>query len=126
MVLNPKRECSQTINYQLKSLSTCSQLPRPLHVHRRAVAQHLAYARADLRRVVTDADDRVGAQLAGMADHLVERVLARPLAQRRVERDVPAKQALDMRAEIAHNRAGAHDNTAHYPERLGHSVTGQL
>ena len=51
--------------------------------------------RRDFRRVVAHADDGVGAQFAGVGEHLVERIFARLFAKLRVERNVPAEKTLN-------------------------------
>src|SRR5262245_28664013 len=61
-----------------------------------------------------------------MHDHQLEGVRPRPLAQRRIECDVAAEQRLDHGAEIAHNAAGAHDDTAHHPNVANDPVAGEV
>ena len=81
-------------------------LRRLLHVYRRAVAQDLGDPRRQLGGVVADSNNGIGAHLPGVGEHQVERILARPLAQRCVKRDVPPKQALDARANVADDGPG--------------------
>src|SRR6266571_8240604 len=122
-MVNPIRRLSaklSTINskhYQLRSL---------LHINRGAVAQNLADSGRNLRRIVTDANYRIGAQLPGVRDHLIESIFPRAFAQRGVKGDVPAEQALETRADVADNRAGTHDEAADHTERFDHAVARQF
>ena len=46
-------------------------------MHRRAVTQHFRDTHTDFCRIITDPDDGIGPQFAGLRDHLIERVLPR-------------------------------------------------
>ena len=61
-----------------------------------------------------------------MREHQVVGVLARPLAQAGVKRDVPAKNALDARADVADDRTRPHDDAAHHAELFDHAKAGQF
>src|SRR5690606_37628697 len=74
----------------------------------RAVAEHLGHSRHEFGGVVTHADDCVGAEHAGLAQH--ELVGFRPglFAERGVYRDVAAEQRMQSADEIADNGARTH------------------
>src|SRR5262249_50636870 len=59
-------------------------------------------------------------------DHQLVGVGPRPLAQRRIERDVAAEERLDCSAEIAHDAARAHDDAAHDAEIADDPVAGEV
>ena len=81
-----------------------------------AVTEDLGDALVDFGGVVTDADDGVGALGVGVVDHLAKGLVAGLLAQFGVNGDVAAEQALDARADVADDGAGAHDDAAHQSE----------
>jgi hypothetical protein len=89
---------------------------RCFHKDRRAVTKHFSDPGGDFIRVITHTDDRVRAELARVQDHFIERILARPFAQIRVERNIPAEEALNARAEIADDGTRAHHDAAHHAE----------
>ena len=97
-----------------------------LHKHGRAVTQHFGDAVPNLRRIVADADDGVGAQFARVRQHLRKGVCPRSLAERRVKRDVPAEDRLDARAEITDHRARPHDDAPHHAKAFDHAIPGQF
>jgi len=88
----------------------------------RAVGEDFGDARHDLRRVVADADDGVGAELCGVRKHELESVAAGSLAQAGVEGDVTAENRLDARREVPYDGARAHDDAAHDTQILGDAV----
>src|SRR5581483_5760167 len=57
--------------------------------------------------------DRVGAHRGRVLQHEVERFLAGPLAEPRVERDVAAEERLDGRAQVDDEVAGADRDAPH-------------
>src|SRR5580704_3753466 len=61
-----------------------------------------------------------------MRDHIVKCVFPRPLAKRSVQRDIAAKQALDTRPDVAHNRTRTHNNATNHSERFDYSVPRQF
>jgi hypothetical protein len=83
-----------------KTGTDCSRSRARLHRHRRAVTNHLRDPRADLRRVITHADDRIRAEFSRVREHLIERILARPLTQVSVKRDIAAEQTLNARTTM--------------------------
>src|ERR1035437_9104059 len=90
--------------------------------HGGAIAEHLGDALHDLRRVVAHADDRVRADVAGVAEHHVEGLGPGPLAELGEERDVPPDERLERAPDRAEDRARAHGDAAHDPEVPGHPV----
>jgi len=70
--------------------------------------------------------DRVGAERPRVREHIAEGVVARPLAQRRVKRNVATEQALNARADVANNRPRPHDDSAHDAGRFGDSIARQV
>ena len=72
--------------------------------NRCSIANHFRDPVANFRCVVAHADDRVGPEFARVGEHLIERVLAGPFAQFGVDRDIPAEDALDVRAQVADDR----------------------
>src|SRR5580658_1997841 len=97
-----------------------------LDLHGCAVAKNLGYPRRDFRRVVAHADDRVGAELVGVGDHVAKGVVARPFAQFGVDGDVAAEQTLDAGADVSDNRARADNNAADDAEILQHAIAGNF
>jgi hypothetical protein len=76
-----------------------------LHHDGGAVTQDFRYARHDLRRVIPDPDDRVGAAPLRMGKQNLERVGPRALAERGEHGDVAAEQGLDLGPDGAQERA---------------------
>ena len=77
---------------------------------------------ADLRGVVTDADDGVGVELVGVGDHVPKGIVAGVFAHFGVNGDVAAEQALDIGADVADDRPGADDDAAHHAKVLDHAI----
>ena len=88
--------------------------------HRRPITQYFSDPRRNLRRVITNPDDRVGAEFSRMGQHLAKRVVAGPFAQVRVKPNVATEQTLNPRADVPDDRPGAHDQ---YPGEWVHATT---
>src|SRR6185369_11149137 len=97
-------KCMTFAHLLCPAIPNSSFSPRGLDKHRGAIAQHLGDARANLGRVIAHADDRVSAQRPRVRQHVPERVVPRPLAQRGVKRNIAAEQALNARADVSDNR----------------------
>ena len=61
-----------------------------------------------------------------MREHLVECIFPRPLAERRVNRDVAAKNRLDARPDVTDDRARPHHNAPHHAEAFDRAIAGQF
>src|SRR5918999_6401511 len=61
-----------------------------------------------------------------MFDHQVERLLAGPLGEFGVDRDVAAEQRLDARADVADDAARTHGQAAHHAEVTDDPVAGNV
>lgn len=72
-------------------------------MHRRSIAQNFRYPLPDFRRVVANADHGVGAQLRGVRQHLLKRILPGSLAKARINRNIAAKNGLNGRCEISND-----------------------
>src|SRR5689334_11048722 len=83
------------------------------HAHRGPIAKHFRHAGHDLRGVVADSDDRVGAERLRMPDHAGIGVGARAFAQLSEERDIAAPNGLKDSAERPEDRAGSYHDSAH-------------
>ena len=90
---------------------------------RRAVAQNFRHALHDFRRVVTQADDGVGAQLFGMPLAQLHRIFARLFAEVGQDGDVAADQRLQSCADRSENRSRANDDAAHDAEIFHNPIT---
>src|SRR5260221_1044800 len=69
--------------------------------HRRSIAKNLGDAAHDLGRIVTNPDDRVGADRARMLDHELESLRSCLLAETAEQRDIAAEECLQRSADRA-------------------------
>jgi hypothetical protein len=118
-----QRSASSCCRLAADSVGACSP---GLDHHRGPVAEDLGHAIHDLRGVVADADDPVGADLPGVLEHHLERFAAGLLAQLGEQGDVAAGQSLEGAADRAKDGARSHRDAAHHPQSPGHLVTFEL
>ena len=96
------------------------------HDHGRAVGQHFGHAGRDLVGVVAHADDRIGADFAGVLDQQAKGIGSCLLAQLRVDGDIAAEQRLHRGADVAHDAPRADHDPADQAEVPHNVATGQL
>ena len=94
---------------------------RQHHMHR-----HGFIVQAFEGGVVAHGDDRVGAQVTGMLEHVAIGLVARLLAQFGVDGDVAAEQRLQAAEEVAHDRSRPHGDAAHHAQVAADTVAGKL
>src|ERR1017187_6932781 len=78
---------------------------RSLAPYRRSVREHLGNSRTELGGIVAHADDGIAAHLSGVREHQLIGIIARPLTQLRVQRDVAAEEALKPGTDRADDAA---------------------
>jgi hypothetical protein len=95
-------------------------------VDRGSITEDLGHALHDLGRVVANADNPLSAQFLGVLDHEFVRVGTGALAESRIDRDVPAEEELDGRAEVSDNAPGPDDDAANNSQALRNAIAGQV
>ena len=92
----------------------------------RTVAENLSDSPCYFSRVETRANDCVSAELRGVFEHKVERVLASLFAELRKERDVSPDKRLQARPNAAYDRTAAYDNAARNAQVFYNRVAREL
>src|SRR5882757_7018026 len=87
-----------------------------LHLHRRAVRQHFRNSVHHFRRVIPKCQHRVRTVRGGVLQKQLVRLAPRSFAQIRQDRNVPAHDRLQRRAQIPNYAARAHDDPSHHAE----------
>ena len=85
-------------------------------MHRGAVTQDFADAGGDFRRIIANANNRIGSELRRVRQHLLKGIIARPLAQRGIERNIAAKQTLQTGSDVSNNGPGPDNDPSHHAE----------
>src|ERR1700681_3702457 len=91
----------------------------------RAVAQHLSDPLHDLRRVVSDADDAVGAHPRRVLSHALESMRSGLLTQITEQCDITSDERLQTRANCAQNRSRPYNDSPHDSEVALDAITIQ-
>jgi hypothetical protein len=98
------RQITQAARYQLLT-GGYNRIKNPalFHDHRRAVTDNLGDATHYLGGIITDTDDGICTHGFRMPYHQFERIFTGPLAELRVQGDVPSRQRLESSSDIAEN-----------------------
>src|SRR5262245_35457235 len=106
------------------SSGKCNGSPVGLNQNSRAIAQDFGDTVANFRRIVAHANDGVGTQFSAMRQHLLKGIIPRPLAKAGIERNVPAENALDGRADVPNNGSRANNNSTYNAKRFDNPIAG--
>src|SRR6266536_2079751 len=116
---------SASLSVPLSSTVALSGTGR-LDDNRGAVGENFGHASREFRRVVTRSDDRVGTDLCCVLDHDLKSIDTSLFTERGPDRDVPADNGLQRRADRRKDVARADDNPADHAEVLHDAIIRQV